>query len=61
MPKRLPLAIPGPEDVHVATQAFGSELRVHLIRHYGQTPSRQADAARALGVERAVVQFNTKA
>lgn len=61
VPKRLPIASPTPADVYLATQAFGSELRVHLIRYFTFTPSRQADAVRALGVERPVIQFNTVA
>ena len=44
-----------------ATQAFGSELRVHLIHYYASHPGRQIDAVRALGVERAVVSLNTRA
>jgi hypothetical protein len=60
--KRLPLAVPTPPGVYEATQAFGTELRVHLIRYYAANPeARQADAFRALGVERAVVSFNTRA
>jgi hypothetical protein len=46
--------------VSAATEAFGSELRVHLIRFFAQHPgARQADAVRALGVERAAISFNT--
>ncbi len=49
-------------SVHAATQAFGSELRVHLIHYYALHPgTRQVDAVRALGVERAVVSLNTRA
>ena len=33
MPKRLLIAVPTPVSVYDATQAFGSELRVHLIHH----------------------------
>ncbi len=61
MPKRLPIARSTPESVYAATQAFGSELRVQLIHHYAASPGRQADAARALEVERAVVSLNTRA
>lgn len=61
VPKRHQIAVPTPTSVYLATQAFGSELRMHLIRYYGATPSRQADAVRALGVERPVIQFNTNA
>lgn len=49
-------------SVYAATQAFGSELRVHLIHYYAANPGRrQVDAVRALGVERAVVSLNTRA
>lgn len=62
MPKRLPIKVPTPVNVYQATQAFGSELRVHLIHYYAANPdARQVDAMRALGVERAVVSLNTRA
>ena len=61
VPKRLPIAVPTPMSVYAATQAFGSELRVHLIHYYAHQPGRQVDAVRALGVERAVVSLNTRA
>lgn len=62
VPKRLPIAAPTPMSVYAATQAFGSELRVHLIHYYAANPGhRQVDAVRALGVERAVVSLNTRA
>jgi hypothetical protein len=48
-------------NVYAATQAFGSELRVHLIHYYAENPGRQVDAMRALGVERAVVSLNVRA
>lgn len=48
-------------SVYAATQAFGSELRVHLIHYFASQPGRQIDAVRALGVERAVVSLNTRA
>ncbi len=48
-------------SVYAATQAFGSELRVQLIHFFAAQPGRQVDAARALGVERAVVSLNTRA
>ncbi len=48
-------------SVYAATQAFGSELRVHLIHYYAEHSGRQIDAVRALGVERAVVSFNVRA
>ena len=59
--KRLPIAVPTPPGVYEATQAFGSELRVQLIHHYALHPGRQADAARTLGVDRAVISANTRA
>jgi hypothetical protein len=62
VPKRLPIAVPTPMSVYAATQAFGSELRVHLIHYFAANPgARQVDAVRALGVERAVVSLNTRA
>lgn len=62
VPKRLDIAVPTPVSVYAATQAFGSELRVHLIHFYAANPgARQVDAVRALGVERAVVSLNTRA
>jgi hypothetical protein len=48
-------------SVLAATQAFGSELRVHLIHYYAENPGRQVDAMRALGVERAVISLNVRA
>lgn len=59
--KRLRLAVPTPISVFAATQALGSELRVQLIHYYAAVPGRQADAARALSVDRAVVSANTRA
>ena len=47
--------------VYAATQAFGSELRIHLLHYYAEHPGRQVDAVRALGVERAVVSLNVRA
>ena len=58
--KRLQIAVPTPATVYTATQAFGSELRVQLIHHYARHPGRQADAARTLGVDRAVISANTR-
>lgn len=60
VPKQVRVAVPTPGDVVAATEAFGSELRVHLIRFFAQHPgARQVEAVRALGVERAAVSFNT--
>ena len=59
--KRLRIAVPTPADVYAATQTFGSELRVQLIHHYATHPGRQADAARTLSVDRAVISANTRA
>jgi DNA-binding MarR family transcriptional regulator len=42
-----------------AIAAFGSQLRLELVRHYRRTPSTQADAARALGVQKRSVSNNT--
>lgn len=50
-----------PPDVYAATQAFGTEVRVHLIRHFARSPGRQVDAMRSLGADRAVVSLNVKA
>lgn len=62
MPKSLAIAVPTPVSVYEATQAFGSELRVHLIHYFATNPRRrQVDAVRALGVERAVVSLNARA
>lgn len=62
VPKRLPIAVPTPVSVYAATQAFGSELRVHLIHFYAAHPgTRQVDAFRALQVDRAVISLNTRA
>jgi predicted transcriptional regulator len=61
VPKRLELRVTTPPDVYAATQAFGSELRLHLIRYFAASPGRQVDAVRALGVERAVVSLNVRA
>lgn len=49
-------------SVRAATEAFGSELRVHLIHYFAaHGPKRQVDAAQALGADRAVVSLNTRA
>lgn len=48
-----------PVSVSAATRAFGSDLRVRLIRHYLDYPGSQADAARALGVSSANITRNT--
>lgn len=61
VPKRLPIAVPTPVSVYAATQAFRSELRIHLIHYYATNPGRQVDAVRALMVERAVVSLNVRA
>lgn len=59
MPKRVTVSIETPVDVSAAIEAFGTQLRVHLIRYFATNPgTRQADAVRALGVDRAVVSFN---
>lgn len=50
---------PLPAIVIDVVAAFGSQLRLELIRHYGTTPSTQADAARALGVQNRSVSNNT--
>jgi hypothetical protein len=60
VPKQVELRVSTPPDVHAATQAFGSELRLHLIRHFAHAPGRQVDAVRELGVERAVVSLNVR-
>lgn len=44
-----------------ASQAFGSELRLRLIRHYLEHPGSQAEAARALGVSTGTITPNTQA
>ncbi len=61
VPKRLPIAVSTPADLDAVTQAFGSELRLHLISYFATNPGRQADAMRALSVERQVVHLNTAA
>lgn len=45
--------------VHAA-EAFGSELRLRLIRHYLEHPGSQAKAAAALGLNTATVSRNTE-
>ncbi len=59
MPKRLPIAVSTPESVEAAAEAFGSELRLHLIGYFAVHRSRQADAMRALAVDRQTVHVNT--
>ena len=61
MPKIV--AVPGgtPVTVELATKAFASPVRLHLIRHYLQAPGTQADACRALGLSHRVVNTNTRA
>lgn len=61
VPKRLELRVSTPPDVFAATQAFSSELRLHLIRYFAHSPGRQVDAVRAIGAERAVVSLNVRA
>lgn len=48
-------------NVLAASQAFGTELRLRLIRHYLDHPGSQAEAARALGVGTGTVATNTRA
>lgn len=61
VPKRLELRVSTPLDVYAASQAFGTEVRIHLIRHFARSPGRQVDAMRSLGVDRAAVSLNVKA
>lgn len=49
-------------SVFAATQAFGSELRVHLIHYFAVNPgARQIDAVNVIGADRATVSFNVRA
>lgn len=55
-----PVAIP--PEVVAASRAFGSELRLELLRFFERNPgSRQAEAVRTIGAERAVVSLNVRA
>lgn len=46
--------------VVVATRVFGSEHLVALIRHYGEHPGIQKDAAAALGLPQQLVSKSTR-
>ncbi len=46
--------------VHDATEAFGSDLRVNLIRHYRTSPGPQRSAVEALGANSQAVSHNTR-
>lgn len=48
-------------SVAIATQVFGTEVLVALIKHYRTTPGSQAEAARALNLPNHVVSSNTRA
>lgn len=49
-------------SVFAATQAFGSEPRVHLIHYFAANPdARQVDAVNVIGADRATVSFNVRA
>lgn len=50
-----------PPSARAAAAAFGTPLRLRLIRHYLDKPGQQKDAAEALGVSAAVISLNTKA
>lgn len=43
-----------------ASQAFGSEVRLRLVRHFLEHPGSQAEAMRALGISSATATSNTK-
>lgn len=49
-----------PMSVETATRAFGSAIRVHLIRYYLAAPASQSQAAEALGVTMRAASVNTK-
>ena len=49
-----------PADATAAGQAFGSALRIRLIRHYLDNPGSQKSAADALGISRSLTSLNTK-
>ena len=61
VPQRPPIAIDASAVLETATQAFASELRIRLIGYFASHPGRQADAMRALGVERQLIQNNAVA
>lgn len=60
VPRVIAVAVDTPMTVHLATEVFGSDLRVHLIRHYRAHPGPQKAAAEALGVSTNAVSANTK-
>lgn len=49
-----------PADAAAAGQAFGSTLRIRLIRHYLDDPGSQKSAADDLGISRSLTSLNTK-
>lgn len=61
VPRVPDLAVETPVNVHAATVALGSDLRLHLLRHFRNHPGSQKVAAEALGLNRNVVSLNTRA
>lgn len=47
-------------NVEAAARAFGSTVRMHLIRHYAGTPGSQREAMDALGLSQRAVSVNTR-
>lgn len=61
MPRVVVLADGPPVTVADAGQAFGSNLRLRLIRHYLDQPGPQKLAVEALGASTSVISSNTHA
>jgi DNA-binding MarR family transcriptional regulator len=60
VPKVIVVAGDTPANVDAATRAFGSPLRVHLIRHYLATPGPQKAAIEQLQITQRAVSINTR-
>lgn len=61
VPRVVPVRNEPPVTVGEAGQAFGTVLRIRLIRHYLDHPGTQRAAAKALGISAALASVNTKA
>lgn len=60
MPRVLDLSAITPVSVQQASEAFGSPIRLNLIRYFRGNPGPQRDAALALGLKTQAVSANTK-
>lgn len=60
VPRVLDLSAITPVNVRQASEAFGTALRLNLIRHFRDHPGPRQAAAAALSVNRQVVAYNVQ-